>query len=78
MVVYEDGDCIVIETNLGLVLAEWYGGSAHQGQQVVGDLHSYGLKEIYTPSGSALRVYIDDFWVDEDEAREWLAENGCQ
>jgi hypothetical protein len=78
VIVYENSNCIIIETSRGYTLAEWYGGTAWEGHTVVGDLESYGFTDLFDLNNDGeLRVWIDDYWMSEDDAAEWVYENGC-
>ncbi len=68
-------DYYLIEDSSGYyTLAEWYGGSTtYSGNTVVGELHSYGFKDLYNISrDSSTRAYIDDWMLSEDSATEKL------
>jgi hypothetical protein len=62
-------DYIVIETNLGFVYAQQYGGSFSRGDEVVGDLNSYGFKDVLVQSSSG-RLWIDDYMMSKAKASE--------
>ena len=67
-------DRIVIATELGFTLAEvWQGyGSAHEGDLIMGDFHSYGFTDFYDEGGDeAGRLYIEDYMTGESTAREF-------
>lgn len=69
-------DWFLAESSTGLVLMEWYGGDdPEKGQTVVGELIAYGFKTIFnSDSGTELRVWIEDFMLDKEEALEQLVE----
>lgn len=75
-VVAEKGDYYIIDTGSSYTLMEWYGGGVlYQGNNIVGDLNSYGFKEIYnTTRGCETRVYIENYLLDEEDAIEQLYE----
>ena len=60
----------------GVYLLEWYGGYVPAvGDSILGDLRSYGFKDVYYPSSSAKgRVYVDDYMLSTSRAREKLAD----
>jgi hypothetical protein len=60
----------------GIYLLEWYGGNdPSKGDSIVGELKSYGLKDVFYPdSGGSGRVYVDDFMLSRDRAIEKLRE----
>ncbi|HAT68390.1 MAG: hypothetical protein A2481_03255 [Candidatus Yonathbacteria bacterium RIFOXYC2_FULL_47_9] len=56
-------------------LVEWYGGglTPDSGDIVVGELHSYGFKDLYNITrDNSTRVWIDDYMLSEDSATEKL------
>lgn len=63
-VVIESDDDYIIETDNGYTVhAEWWGGSPlSEGDDVIGDLTSYGFKDVYNKStGSTTRIYVEDY-----------------
>lgn len=62
-------DYIVIETNLGYVYAQQYGGSFSRGDEVIGDLNSYGFKDVLIQSSNG-RLWIDDYMMSKSRATE--------
>lgn len=75
VVVYVDSDVIVIATTNGLTVGELYGGyyALNEEDVVVGELESYGFKDVYCPtSGREARVYVDDFWLSKEDAIRWV------
>jgi len=75
-VIFEKGDHYVIDTRTGYAVAEWYGGGIpSEGNQVIGNLSSYGFKDIYnTSTEMEIRMYIEDYMLDEDDAIELVYE----
>ena len=74
VVVVGEGGCtrrdyIVIHTNTGYVYAQEYGGSYNKGNQVVGDLNSYGFQDVLVNSSSG-RLYIDGYDLSKSEVTE--------
>jgi hypothetical protein len=67
-------DEFVVETSLGYVLLEWYGGvvSIWEGDTVVGDLHSYGFTDVHIDGRGEMRVWVEDYMVGEREATEYF------
>ena len=78
VVVYDAGcnSRMVIYTSVGYILAEWYGGNTPEKDQVlVGDLNSYGFKDIWNLTrDAASRIYIDDYMLSRDRVIEMLRE----
>lgn len=75
-IVFEKGDHYVVDTGRGCSVVEWYGGGiSSESDKVVGDLNSYGFKDIYNQTtGKEIRVYIDDYFLNEDDAIERIYE----
>lgn len=72
---FSNCDYYLIEVSYGdYTLAEWYGGSTpYSGDTVVGELHSYGFKDLYNISrDNSTRVWIDDWLLSEDSAAKKL------
>jgi len=70
-------DYYLIEDSSGSYsLVEWYGGSTpYSGNTVVGELHSYGFKDLYNISrDNSTHVWIDDWLLSEDSAAKKLIE----
>lgn len=78
VVVYDKGcnSRMIIETTQGYVLAEWYGGSTpSKGDVIVGDLNSYGMKEVFIYNrDSDLKIWIDDYGLSRARVVEKLAD----
>jgi hypothetical protein len=68
------GSRYIVETPLGYDLLEWYGGWApSEGEVILGDLHSFGMKELYLPqSRSSTRAWVDDYMLSRARAEEEL------
>jgi hypothetical protein len=69
VVYYKSGcDYYIVETNIGFALLEWYGGNdPSEGDIIVGDYESYGMKDIYNLSADAeTRVWVEDYWLSKD------------
>ncbi len=70
---YKSGcDWIIVETELGFALLEWYGGNIpNEGDILVGKFEEYGMKEIYNlTTDSELKVWVDEFWLEWEEVIE--------
>jgi len=73
VVLYKSGcDYYIVETNMGYVLLEWFGGSdPSEGDILVGDYESYGMKDIYNLSADAeTKVWVEEFWLSKDRVLE--------
>ena len=77
-VIHEKGDYYVVDTGCSCSVVEWYGGSIpSEGDKIVGNLDSYGFKDVYNiSSGQEIRVYVEDYLLDEDDAIEMVYELG--
>lgn len=77
VVVYDKGcrSRLIIETRMGYILAEWYGGSTpYNGDIVVGELNAFGMKDFYLYNrDESTRLWIDDFMLSRDRVIEKLA-----
>lgn len=62
-------DYIIIATNLGFVYAQQYSGNFDKGDEVVGELNSYGFKDVLINKSSG-RLYIDDYMMSKTKAAE--------
>jgi hypothetical protein len=69
-------DYYLIETNQGYTVVEWYGGhDPSRGEPVIGSFNSYGMKTIFFGQGREEgRVWIDDYWLSEDDALEKISD----
>lgn len=76
-VVMEHNDYYIIDGDRGYSVVERYAGPLFEMDDILGDLNSYGFKDLYNLSRSSeTRVYIEDCWLDEEEAIEQLYELG--
>lgn len=80
VVVYDRGcgSRLIVETSMGYVLAEWFGGSVpYEGDTLIGELESYGMKEIYILNRkSDTRLWIEDYMLSRSRVVEKLT-NKC-
>ena len=81
-VVYDHYTCstydhIVIETNYGYTLAQVYSGynDTYEGSVLEGELNSYGFTEIYKNGIEVGEIYIDDYMVNDSDAKNWCYNN---
>jgi hypothetical protein len=73
VVLYKSGcSYYIVETTMGYVLLEWYGGNdPSEGDTLVGDYESYGMKDIYNISvDSETKVWVEDFWLSKSSVLE--------
>lgn len=74
VVVYKRLGCsyYIVETHLGYAILEWFGGNdPSQGDVIVGDFETFGMKDIYNETmGSESKAWIDNFWLSKDRATE--------
>jgi len=77
-VMIEKGDYFVVDTDNGYTVMERRsGGLINEGDKIVGNLNSYGFKDVYNLSnGNESRVYIEDYRMDEEKAIEMIYELG--
>ena len=73
VVAYPSGcDYFIADGNRGLYLLEWYGGyDPSEDDLIVGDIGSYGFKDVYYPKQDREgRVWVEDYLLSEDSAIE--------
>jgi hypothetical protein len=74
VVVYYKPSCdyFIADGQRGLYLLEWYGGyDPSEGDIIVGEIGSYGFKDVYYPRQDREgRVYVDDYFLSKDNAIE--------
>lgn len=78
VVAYPSGcDYYIVETNTGYVLLEWYGGGdPNEGDKLVGDFESYGMKTIFNVTRDAeTTVWVEDYMLGIDGVREQYYEH---
>ena len=63
-------DYYIVETQSGFALLEWYGGyTPDQGDVIVGDFESYGMKDIYdVTADSDTTVWVEDYFLSQEDA----------
>ena len=63
----------------GFIILEWFGGySPSKGDRLIGELNSYGFKDIYVANADAFtRAWIDDYFLSQDRVVEKLLDKGC-
>lgn len=76
-VAYTDGSILVIDAPSGYICCTLYSfDPIFEGDYVVGDLETLGMQKIYNVSmDSSNDVFVDEAWLSEEEAQEWIAEN---
>ena len=68
----------VVETLSGFTLLEWFGGAdPSKGDKVIGDLHSFGMKDLLV-NGRSSRAWVDDYMLSRDRVIEKLRDRGCE
>lgn len=80
VVVFNKSGCrsrFVAESNLGYVYLEWYGGAdPMEGEVLIGELHSYGMKEAYSlNTRRKTQVWVDDYMLSRSRVQEKLREH---
>lgn len=55
---------------MGYVVLEWYGGNdPDEGDILVGEFESYGMKEIFNLTmDSELQVWVEEYWLSKEDA----------
>jgi hypothetical protein len=81
-VVYNKRGCrdrYVVETSGGYAILEWYGGNdPSEGDVLVGDIHSFGFKDLYNlTQNSRTRVWIDDYMLSKYSLQSKFFEKFC-
>lgn len=70
---YKSGcDYYIVDASMGYVLLEWYGGNdPSEGDTLVGDFESYGMKTIFNIStDSETQVWVEDYMLSKDSVLE--------
>lgn len=70
-------DYYAIDDSAGdYTIAEWYGGiTPYEGDSIIGELHSYGFKDLYDINrNSSTHVWLEDWLLSEDRATEILVD----
>lgn len=68
-------DYFVVDAWSSYAVLEWFGGAfPFEGQRVVGRFESYGFKTVRI-GPRRTRVWVEDFWLDRDQAYEVMYEN---
>ena len=78
-IVYEaKGDYYIAKTEKYYVLLEHYSGPAlYEGNIIIGNLHSYGFKDIIKDGNDThVRIYIEHYWADPNRCLDWLDSHG--
>jgi len=73
IVAYPGGcDYFIADGPKGLYLLEWYGGyDPTKGDEIFGDLDSYGFKDVYYPNRDREgRIWVEDYLLSQDSAIE--------
>lgn len=76
-IVYEgSNDYYIIEDNYGYVIAESYSGWPSEGDQVYGNLNSFGFKWVVnTRAEKEYKFWIEDYGLSRDNAIRWMREH---
>jgi hypothetical protein len=68
-------DYFIVQTRTDYAILEWYGGhDPHKGDKLVGDINSYGFKDVRYESNDdkKVRVYVEDYGLSKTSALEKL------
>jgi len=78
-VVYYKFGCsyYIVETNNGYAILEWFGGTdPSEGDIIVGNFESYGMKTLYdVTSDSETRAWVEDYWLSKTSVIEKYLEH---
>lgn len=73
IVVYEgQSDYYIIETTMGYTILETYSGILSEGDNVRGELNTYGSEYLIDSNDNEINVYIEDYMLSKDRAIEWM------
>jgi len=79
VVVKRFGSCdyYIVDGPKGLYVLEWYGGhDPIEGEKVVGNIGSYGMKDVVFPSSNTRgRVWVEDFLESASSALEKIRDH---
>ncbi len=73
VVLYKTGcDYFISDGPRGYYLLEWYGGyDPTEGDVIIGDIASYGFKDVYYPRRDREgRIYVEDYLLSKEDALE--------
>jgi hypothetical protein len=74
VVLYQRGchSYFIADSSRGFYLLEWYGGyDPSKGDVIVGDIASYGFKDVYYPRQDREgRIYVDDYALSKSRVLE--------
>lgn len=78
VVLYQSGcrSYFIADSPHGYYLLEWYGGyDPSKGDMIVGDIASYGFKDVHYPKQDRKgRIYVDDYDLSKDRVLEKYCE----
>lgn len=79
VVVAKFGTCdyFIADGSRGLFVLEWYGGyEPDEGDTIVGDIASYGFKDVYYPNnGTTGRLWVEDYLESKTSAMEEIIQH---
>jgi hypothetical protein len=76
VLIADDSECnsdhMVFSNNTGFINAEWFGGLFMEGKLYFGEFGSFGMTDVHDEDGDYVgRVWVDDFWVSNQDATEF-------
>ena len=78
VVIKRFGSCsyYIVDGPRGLYVLEWFGGyDPDEGERVIGDIGSYGMKDVTFNNGRTGRVWVEDFLESESSALEEIEDH---
>ena len=79
VVVKRFGSCdyYIVDGTKGLYVLEWYGGhDPYEGEKIVGNIGSYGMKDVVFPTtNNRGRVWVEDFLESASSALEIIRDH---
>jgi hypothetical protein len=71
------GDWYIVENSSGFAMLQWFGGASPlRGDTLVGDIGSFGMKDLLL-SGRATRAWVEDFMLSQSSVAEKITNRGC-
>lgn len=69
-------DYFIADGPRGLYVLEWYGGyDPDEGDRIIGDIGSYGMKRVFYNNGAEGQVWVEDFLESESSALEEISDH---
>ena len=69
-------DYYIVDGPRGLYVLEWFGGyDPSEGDSIIGDIGSYGNKDVVFGNGRSGRVWVEDFLESSSEAMDEIRDH---